>query len=180
MGIVKPYPPVVLLCGLLGRFEDALGEGEKRLTAAFGPISLRSELMDFTATAYYREEMGDGLKRIFLAFEKPFDPAALAHAKHTTNRLETEIAASGRWPAERPVNIDPGYVALSKLVLATTKDYSHRIPIGDGMFAEVTLRYTNGGWQAWPWTYPDYRLPAYHAFLTAARQSLLPGGTLSS
>jgi hypothetical protein len=68
------------------------------------------------------------------------------------------------------VNLDPGYVSLSKLVLATTKDYSHRIYVGSGMYAESALHFENGQWTAWPWTYPDYAGPRYHAFFGHVRE----------
>jgi len=69
------------------------------------------------------------------------------------------------------VNLDPGYLTLSKLVLATTKDYSHRLYIGGGMYAEVTLHFENGDWRAWPWTYPDFAAGTYHSFFRQVRES---------
>jgi hypothetical protein len=47
------------------------------------------------------------------------------------------------------------------MVLATTKDYSHRIYLGQGIYAEVTLRYRRGAFHPWEWTYPDYGSPRY-------------------
>ncbi|OPZ95339.1 MAG: hypothetical protein BWY71_02269 [Planctomycetes bacterium ADurb.Bin412] len=73
----------------------------------------------------------------------------------------------------RPINLDPGYIDASKLVLATTKNYSHRIYIGQSMYAEATLHYHRGKWQAWPFTYPDYGSGLYDPFLNAARDRYL-------
>jgi hypothetical protein len=70
------------------------------------------------------------------------------------------------------MNLDPGYIAPSKLVLASTKDYSHRIHLSDGIYAEVTLLYSRGRWKELEWTYPDYRTVAYHDFFTRVRTRL--------
>jgi len=174
MGTPKSSEPSLLITGLLSAFEEALAETEKTLTAAYGPIALKSPLFDFTATDYYETDMGKGLKRLFLAFEKPIDPAAIADIKLATNKMEARIAESGRWPAARPVNVDSGYLTLSKLVLATTKDYSHRLYLGKGIYAESTLHYEKGKWQPWPWTYRDYRENAgYYEFFEKARETIL-------
>jgi hypothetical protein len=56
--------------------------------------------------------------------------------------------------------------------LASTKDHAHRIYLNDGIYAEVTLAYRRGGWQAFPWTYPDYRRHDFQEFFTRCRESL--------
>jgi len=71
------------------------------------------------------------------------------------------------------VNLDPGYVTPAKLVLASCKDYTHRAYLARGVYAEPTLAYTGGRWQAHPWTYPDYRTAEYHAFFDRLRDRLL-------
>ena len=78
-----------------------------------------------------------------------------------------------RPPDQRVVNLDPGYIGLSKLVLATTKDHAHRIYIQRGIYAEVTLRYIKGAWSPWPWTYPDYAAETYHPFFMRVRERLV-------
>lgn len=83
------------------------------------------------------------------------------------------MAAAGEWPVARPMNLDPGYIAPSKLVLASTKDYSHRIYLDDGVYGEVTLLFQQGAWRQFEWTYPDYRTPAYHEFFARVRSRLL-------
>ena len=72
----------------------------------------------------------------------------------------------------RPVNIDPGLITPAKLILATTKDHAHRIYLGRGIHAEVTLRYVGRKWTPWPWTYPDYAAPTYHSFFDQVREML--------
>ena len=89
--------------------------------------------------------------------------------KRRTNEMEKELAASGRFPEVRPLNLDPGILTLGKFLLATTKDQAHRVYLRDGIFAEVTLRYHAGAFEPWPWTYADYREPAVRDFLRSAR-----------
>ena len=97
------------------------------------------------------------------------DRFRLPDVKLRTNALERDLAGSGTYAEERPLNLDPGLLALGKFLLATTKDQAHRVYLRDGIFAEVTLRYHAGAWEPWPWTYADYRLPEVHAFLRQAR-----------
>ena len=173
MGRPRPAPPVKLICGLLSGDVDLLRRARQLLVRRFGPHDLESAIWPFDHTDYYAEEMGPGLQRQFISFERLIRPDLLAEIKHDTNALEEELSrqcmALG---ILRPVNLDPGYVDLSKLVLATTKDRSHRIYVGQRIFAEVTLHFVAGRWQTWPWTYPDYQRPEYHAFFTQVRERL--------
>ncbi len=160
--------PVSLICAILRadpQLDDAV---DTRLEAAFGSIVMRSPCQPFADTAYYEPEMGTGLGRRLVVFGAPFDPGALAAAKRTTIAIEDAF----RRPAGggRRVNRDPGYLTPAKLVLATTKDFSHRVYLADGIYAEVTLQFGRGGAVAQPWTYPDFRSGRYDAFLLAARQ----------
>ena len=142
------------------------------LQQSWGPLAAESALFDFANTTYYEPQMGGGLKLQLLAFEQPMEPAALVQRKLAANELEALYAASGEFEEQRPLNIDPGYLTLAKFVLATTKDASHRLYLGEGIFAEVTLYYAHGKWQAWPWTYPNYREQRYHEFLSRCRKRL--------
>jgi hypothetical protein len=148
------------------------GAAEKGLVPRFGKIDVFSDIIPFAFTNYYADEMGPNLHRKFIAFENLINPKELAPAKLFTNELEAEM--SERLGSKRRlVNLDPGYITLSKLVLATTKDYSHRIYLGDGIFAEVTLHYANKRFNPWPWTYPDYKTEAYLRFFEAVRARYL-------
>jgi hypothetical protein len=114
--------------------------------------------------------MGDGLTRNFVSFRRVFDPGSLADAKLATNRIERELADKTGDTFRRRVNLDPGYVTAAKLVLATTKDFSHRVYLRDGIYAEVTLQFGSGGPRAQPWTYPDFASGAYSEFLMKVRR----------
>jgi len=173
MARARTAQPVKLIAGLLSGDEDLLRRAQGLLARRFGEIQLESETWPFDETDYYQAEMGPHLKRRFVSFAGTIRPDLLAEVKRETNALEARITEECNDPEiARPVNIDPGYLDLGKLVLATTKDRSHRVYIGLGIFAEVTLHYQGGGWQAWPWTYSDYQRPEYHAFFQRVRESL--------
>ena len=163
--------PVKLIVGLLSGDPDLLRRARQLLVREHGEVDLESELWPFDQTDYYEAEMGRDLRRQFLCFEGLVPPRSIAETKLQTNELETRIAEDCLLPDRpRPVNIDPGYLDLAKLVLATTKDHGHRIYLDLGIYAEVTLHYRDGAWQPWPWTYPDYRQPGYHAFFDRVRE----------
>jgi hypothetical protein len=166
VGVVRFIPPVKLFCALLLSAEVSREQIERTLQGHFGSIVLRSDPLQFTQTTYYDREMGQGLIRLYMAFDPLVLPGALPTIKHTTNRLEAQWARSS---GQRRINLDPGYLDLGKVVLASTKDHAHRLYIGAGIYAEVTLRYRHKTFQPWEWTYPDYRLAATRAFFDRLR-----------
>jgi hypothetical protein len=165
--------PARLIVGLLAADERCLGAAMEGLASEFGAVDLASDVWPFEQTPYYRDEIGPTILRQFASFDKLVDPGHLAAIKHRTNAMERELAGllALAWP--RPVNLDPGLIEASKLVLATTKNYAHRIYIGDRMYAEVTLTFDKGRWEPMPYTYPDYRLARYHEFFSQVRSRLL-------
>jgi hypothetical protein len=167
MGTVHPPGQVKLFCALLVAPTLPIDEVATVLAETYGGIVLRSTPMPFTQTTYYEREMGANLTRLYVAFEPLVSIAALATVKHSTNQLEARWAKS---QGQRRVNIDPGYLDLAKVVLASTKDHSHRLYIGDGIFAEVTLRYRQRAFQPWDWTYKDYRTQATLTFFHQLRE----------
>jgi hypothetical protein len=171
VGEPRKAEPARLVVGALTAFPEAWTESRRRLVELFGPIDLEAGPFAFNFTDYYREEMGADLARCFAAFERPIAQDELARAKLLTNGLERELARP-EWPVRRPVNLDPGYLTLGKLVLATTKDQAHRICIGQDLYAEVTLRYAGGRFVANEWTYPDYRTEEYQRFFARVREAL--------
>jgi hypothetical protein len=173
MGRIKPPRPVKLICGLIGADPDLLARARGLLSKQVRQIEAVSDIWPFDFTDYYKDEMGSDLKRQFVVFEGLMQVDRLPEIKRLTNQIEQRIAQEVLDPLiSRPVNLDPGYITLAKLVLATTKDYSHRIYLQEGIYAESTLHYEAGGWHAWQWTYPDYAGPTYHAFFTQVRQAL--------
>jgi len=165
MGKVKEPLLVKLIASLFAASGELLEDAEVRLSQEFGPVDYESELLPFDHTAYYAAEFGENLKRRFVAFEELVHPGQLAEIKLLTNALEMERATEGK----RRINIDPGYVSHSKLVLATTKNHAHRVYLGRGIYAEVTLHFRRGTFRAWPWTYPDYASPPLTAIFNQIR-----------
>ncbi len=166
MGEAKKPLPVKLIMPMFSRDEALLDGAKEMLSAHLGPTDYKSRHLLFDHTTYYEEEMGSGLKRQFLSFEKLIDPGAIASIKTLTNELEEQWSRDGR----RRINLDPGYVAAAKLVLATTKNHGHRIYLHQGIYAEVTLIYREGDFRPLPWTYPDYRTEAYREIMRAIRE----------
>lgn len=172
MGTPADPSPVLLILAAFSQYAEALAWAQTKAESAWGPVALVSPAFEFTETDYYRATMGAGLKKQFLAFEKPIDPARLVDLKHQTNAWEAEYAAAATHSQSRPLNLDPGYITLAKLVLASTKDHSHRMYLGRGIYAELTLNFRGGGWQAHEWTYPDYRREDFQEFFVRCRDYL--------
>ncbi len=135
------------------------------LTRAFGPSDFSYGPVPFDFTDYYADEMGGPLDKLYVTFERPATRESLAEIKTLTNRLEARRALSGK----RTANIDPGYLSADKLVLASTKDFYHRVYLSAGIYAEVTLHYRKGQYRFFSWTFPDYREPGFLEFLERVR-----------
>lgn len=169
--VKKDLPEVKLFFGILVASEELFEIVEKRLVTDFGAIDLRSATFPFTHTTYYNDEMGEKILRRYVSCASLMEMDELPGVKLHTNRLERLFCDSSTH--KRRVNIDPGYLALSKVVLATTKDYDHRLHLGKGIFGEVTLIYKRKqrGFQALPWTYPDYQEPQSLEFFNTLRDT---------
>lgn len=172
MGQIHAPSPVLLIVAASSRYDAALAWARERAAEHFGPAALTSKPFAFTETDYYTTTMGPDLRKQFFAFAESVDPQVLAEVKRQTNRWEIEYAELADHPELRPLNLDPGYVTLAKLVLASTKDHAHRIYLHDGIYAEVTLGYRRGGWRSFDWTYPDYQREDYQQFFTRCRELL--------
>lgn len=165
MGLPEHPHKVKLIVGLLSTDETMLDRTVAALSRSFGPVDFKSPILKFTHSSYYREEMGENLKRLFISFQKLVNLKNIAKIKVTTNALEKRSSKNGK----RTVNIDPGYLDNAKLVLFSTKDYTHRIYLDHGIYAEVTLFYKDRKYNAWPWTYPDYKTVEYLGFFNEIR-----------
>jgi hypothetical protein len=180
--------PVCRFAGLLAGSDQQLAAARTELAQWYGKIDDVSDILPFTFTQYYKDEMGEGLLRQWVRFEALFAPEHLAKCKLETNMAETLLARQFREPQpagpavtpanpsppiQRPINIDPGYVHRYKVVLATTKDHSHRVYLREGIYGEVTLHWSQNIWTPWPWTYADYQTPLAKDFFTRARTAYL-------
>ncbi len=154
MGQIRPHQKVKLFAALLFSPLIDLDEIFSSIEAGFDEIDSRSTVFSFDPfTSYYFPEMGKGLQKVFISFKELIDPDRLPDIKISSNNFEKTYQKS----AKRLVNLDPGYLTLAKVVLATTKDYSHRIYLGQGIFGDLHLTYGNKSFQPQPWTYPDYK-----------------------
>ena len=146
-----------LFFGLIYSSDKIYKNAKKSLLKKYGAIDLESQALEFSYTDYYREEMGSNLKRRFISFKKLIDPTGIVDIKHFAIKLEKRYSILKK----RRVNIDPGYLNEAKLILSTTKDFSHRIYLGGKIFAEVTLIYQRRKFNNLVWTFPDYRSMTY-------------------
>lgn len=169
MGKATSAEPVKLFIGVLTGRPSILPMMYHSLEDKLGPIDYKSDLMDFGFTHYYEKELGPGLKRQFVSFQKLISPEKLAEAKLFTNEVEQRWSEEGR----RLINLDPGYVNGARIVLASTKDFSQRIYLGQGIYAEITLLYRNKRFEPLPWTYPDFRSEAYQKILLELRATYM-------
>jgi hypothetical protein len=165
MSVPASPRPAKLLVGFFTAHQQLAGTLMERLEASFGPVDLVSRWLPFDFTDYYATEMGTPLYRRMVAFKRLVDQEALPDIKHLTNALEAEFTRKG----SRAVNIDPGYLLLERLVLATGKNFSHRIYLRRGIYADLTLIYRKGHFESLPWTYPDYRDDHLQDFLLKVR-----------
>ena len=176
MGQTRQVSPVLLFIAVFAPSDAALEWSKQRAESEFDLIELESEPFRFDRfTDYYAESMGAVLFKQFWGFRRLIDPATLPDVKRLTNDWEAEYAAVASRSVVRPLNLDPGYIDLGKLILASTKNHAHRIYLRDGIFAETTLIYTKKQWTPLPWTYPDYRSPECHEFLNRCRDFLKLG-----
>lgn len=165
MSIPHMPEPVLLVMGILRNPSVPIRVVRERITCSFGPIQAFTVEIPFGFTSYYEDEMGPGVLRSYCSFTNPVCPGDLARIKLAANALESEFMQEHR----RTVNLDPGLLTMHSLILASCKDFSHRIYLRDGIFAEVTLLFAKGRFTALPWTYPDYQHPDTIAFFEQQR-----------
>ena len=167
MGTARAPKPAKYFVALLSSDAELLTTVENHLSAVLSPIDLRSEVVPWTASSFYAQEMGAALLRRFLSFAALQSPESLAAIKLQMQRVEDEhrIAASGG----RRVNLDPGYLDAYKIVLASTKNAGQRIYLRDGIYGEATLLYHDAAFHGLEYTYRDYLWPETLAFFTELR-----------
>ncbi|MFN4227119.1 MAG: DUF4416 family protein [Candidatus Ratteibacteria bacterium] len=166
MGKIKSAPFAKIFCGLIYQQENILEEARKMLIEKWGKIDIEEGPFSFNFTDYYEDEMGKNLKRKFISFQNLYLPENVYEWKIYTNKIEEIFSEQGK----RKINIDPGYIDSSKVILLSTKDYYHRIYIGKGIFAELTLYYSKGKYNFLNWTYPDYKTENYINFFLKMRE----------
>jgi hypothetical protein len=166
MSIPKPPKPAKLVISVFMKDKNLLGPVTAELTRVLGAVDIISRWFSFDFTTYYEPEMGAPLFRRVLTFQTHIEQNKLADIKILTNQIEQRHTAIGR----RRINLDPGYMVHERFVLATGKNYAHRIYIGSGIYADLTLLYRNGNFEVLSWTYPDYSHHQLISFLEKVRK----------
>ncbi len=153
MGIIQQPQPVKFFAGITFSPETDVPTVLNALQKILGEIDVQTEKVDFSFTRYYEREMGPGLKKFWVGFAALRDPGDLALIKRKTNAIEADFMENNR----RRVNIDPGYIEKAKMILASTKNFSHRIYLGRSIYGDLQYRYRQGTFTFLEWTYPDYQ-----------------------
>jgi hypothetical protein len=186
MGEIKKVYKIKLVCGIIYNFlwckKKFVVEDNKNIVDKINnsvlpilkkefsveEIDLQSEIINFDFSNYYNEEMGEELYRYWISFSPSVQLSEVYKLKILSNEIEKKYFSDDN--GNRKVNLDPGYVDGSKLVLFSTKNYSHRVYIGEGIFAEVTLLYKHKQFHILEWTYPDYKTSTAIEFFSKVRE----------
>ncbi|MBW1649266.1 MAG: DUF4416 family protein [Deltaproteobacteria bacterium] len=169
MSVLKEPALAKLIIGFFLNNKSIAGYIINRLQNLFGDIDIISSWFDFDFTNYYEIEMSSPLFRRMVVFKKLIKQNDITDIKLAVNNLEKEEAYRNK----RRVNIDPGYMLAERFVLATGKNFSHRIYIGKKIYADLTLIYQKDGFSFLPWTYPDYKSPELIDFLGIVRKKYM-------
>jgi len=170
MGDIHTHIPVKLFTAISYGKEVAVSFLIEELESVYGKIDSQSEKFSVdNFTSYYQKEMGNDLTKMIISFSRLIQPDKLPEIKIATNQLESNFKIAGH----RRVNIDPGYLTQAKVVLATTKDYSHRLYMAKGIFADLHLTWSAKSYHSQSWTYPDYAQAAIIDYFNSLRKIYL-------
>jgi len=152
VGKVTLPEKVMLFSSVIHHEKAPVDRAMSKLEESFGPSLMTTPSVPFTYTDYYFKEMGAPLFRFIIAFSELVERDSMPEIKIMTNKMEHDFLDEGN----RTINLDPGILSQENICLATTKPYSHRIYLGKGIWAEITLIYRGESFQRLEWTYPDY------------------------
>lgn len=169
MAEIKEPQKVFAFAGLIFCGDFKVDNALKFFDRMLGDVNKKTDAIPFVHTAYYNKEMGENLFRQWVLFQKLVFPDILVELKHKSNEIEKKFLNK---VGGRIINIDPGLVSLNNIILASTKNYTHRIYLGKGIYAELTLIYKQGQFRPLEWTYPDYQEKIALRFFTEARTIL--------
>lgn len=169
--MAKPRKPekALLLTGVIYSNEKALDEVKKMLIKKFGKIWIESEPYDFTKfTQYYEPEMGKRLFKKNIVFKKFFTINKLPDIKLYTNKLEDKFSKKNG----RIINLDPGYMTITKLILASVKDRKHKVYLDKGIYADLTYVFLKESCIIFRHTFPDFKTERVQKFFLEVRNKL--------
>jgi hypothetical protein len=165
MSIPREPAPAKLVIGLFMGDTSLFEKAAHELVRSFGEMDMVSSWLPFDDTDYYAKEMGSPLFRRFTVFSRLITQNQLVQVKLRTNELESAYGHNGR----RTINIDPGIMTAERFVLASGKNFTHRVYLKNGIYADLTLIYHHGDFRTLPWTYPDYAGDRIRRFLRIVR-----------
>lgn len=168
MAVIHDVQPVKPVCAVTFAPKINYDDVVQRLIPLLGAVDDQSSVFAFDFTDYYLREMGAGLSKVFVGFNPLVRPIQLSAFKRATQILERQWMTAGC----RKVNLDPAYIGLSKLVVASVKDHAHRLYIGEGVYADLQLQYRQGCFHPLPWTFADYQTPLALTFFKDNRDQL--------
>ncbi|MFH1240904.1 MAG: DUF4416 family protein [Pseudomonadota bacterium] len=158
--------PVKIISSLFSPERECIDKVISQLSGVYGPLDWLSPELFFDRTKYYAREMGWPLYRRFISFERVLPPDRLTEIKLKTNQIEGQYLHDGN----RMINIDPGYISPERLILATGKNYVHRVYLSKGIYADLTLIFKKGAFKPLVWTYPDYADPEIIGYFNGIRE----------
>ena len=134
MSTLPPFDNACLFTGLIFQADLSLSEITQSIEESFKQnIARQSDIFSFDHSSYYEAEMGPKLKRVFLSFQTPVSPDMAFAYKHMAIKLEDYYSDN----RSRKINIDPGILNLHNIILFSTKNFAHRIPCQEGIYAEL-------------------------------------------
>ena len=156
----------LLFTGVLTASDQLVLSAIDEMSARYGKIDTISQKIPFDLSAYYNN-IGENLYKVFFSFAEPIDRSMIAEIKIFTNGLENKLSSSC---ITRKINIDPGYLTLSNVFLASCKEYYHRMYINKGVYLENEYYFTKGKFSFFDWTYPDYKKKDYLDYFMMLRK----------
>jgi hypothetical protein len=160
MGQINEFKKVKLFCGMIFSQTATAEKAKVILGEHFSAIDSQSALIPFALTDYYQGDMGQPLFRQFVSFRELLKPEKLPEIKIFTNQLEVKMAGAGN----RTINLDPGYMSDANIIIATSKNHYHRVPLKRGIYAHLEYVLKNKQISFLPWTYPDFQTDSYVSF----------------
>ena len=155
----------MFVVSILTREQSLIGEVTNNIEDLLGKTGLKSEFFTFDHTDYYEKEMGNNLNRLWLCFNNLSIPEKLVEIKLKVFEIEKKFSDSNG----RIVNLDPGYLDLHRLVLASFKEAGDKIYLSEGIWAHIVLRYFKKEFYAPEHSFSDFKENIFNPFFKKAR-----------
>jgi len=171
MARIQKPPPGQLIVSIIYSHIDAVVDALRLLEKQFGRVRCETVDIQYTNTDRYEEEMGSNLVRRLFSFEKLVERDSLPEIKSVCQEIERQLGDQVGDFVFRAANLDPGVLTPDNLVMASNREYNHRIYLADGVFAEIQLIWAHGQFTRLPWTNHDFCDDEVVDFLIRVRQT---------